>query len=102
MLVNDAAEVADLVGDLGTDAAADERVPDGPLDRLEPTARDVYEAIPARLAVTVDQLCAETGLSVPACMAALGRLGASGLVTRADDGWRLVKTGRGAPRGGDA
>jgi hypothetical protein len=31
-------------------------------------------------------------------MAALGRLGASGLVTRTDDGWRLVKTGRGAPK----
>lgn len=93
VLVNDAAEVADLVGDLGTDAAADERVPDGPLDRLEPTARDVYEAMPARKAVTVDQLCADTGLSVPACMAVLGRLGASGLVVRADGGWRLVKTG---------
>jgi DNA processing protein len=98
VLVNDAAEVADLVGDIGTDAAADERAPDGPLDRLEPTARDVYEAMPARLAVTVDQLCAETGLSVPACMAALGRLGASGLVVREDDGWRLVKAGRGAPK----
>jgi predicted Rossmann fold nucleotide-binding protein DprA/Smf involved in DNA uptake len=68
------------------------------LDRLEPTARDVYEAIPARQAVTVDQLCAETGLSVPACMAALGRLGASGLVARADGGWRLAKIGHGAPK----
>lgn len=99
VLVNDAAEVADLVGDIGTDAAADERAPDGPLDRLEPTARDVYEAIPARLAVTVDQLCADTGLSVSACMAALGRLGASGLVTRSDDGWRLVSRPRRAEGG---
>jgi DNA processing protein len=98
VLVTDAAEVADHVGDFGTDAAADERVPDGPLDRLEPTTRDVYEAIPARQAVTVDQLCAETGLSVPACMAALGRLGASGLVARADGGWRLAKIGHGAPK----
>jgi DNA processing protein len=98
VLVTDAAEVADHVGDIGTDAAVDERVPDGPLDRLEPTTRDVYEAIPARQAVTVDQLCAETGLSVPACMAALGRLGASGLVARADGGWRLAKIGHGAPK----
>lgn len=98
VLVNDAAEVSDVVGDLGADAAAEKSVPDGPLDRLESTARDVYEAMPARLVVTVDQLCAETGLSVPACMAALGRLGASGLVTRADGGWRLARTGRGAPK----
>jgi DNA processing protein len=98
VLVNDATEVADLVGELGTDAAAEPRAPDGPLDRLEPTARDVYEAMPARSVVTLDQLCAETGLSVPACMAALGQLAASGLAVRADGGWRLVKVGRGAPR----
>lgn len=97
VLVNDAAEVADLVGDLGTDAAPDQPTPDRPLDRLEPTARDVYEAMPARLEVTVDQLCAETGMSVPACMAALGRLAAKGLAVRTDRGWKLVKPGRGAP-----
>ena len=102
VLVNDAPEVADLVGDLGSDAAADKRAPDGVLDRLEPTARDVYEAMPARAIVTADQLCAETGLSVPACLAALGRLAAGGLVVRTDGGWRLIRIRRATPTTGDA
>ncbi len=97
VLVNDAAEVADVVGDLGVDAVAERRAPDSALDRLEPTARDVYEAMPARAIVTADQLCAETGLSVPACLAALGRLAAGGLVVRSDGGWRLTRTGRATP-----
>jgi DNA processing protein len=95
VLVNDAAEVSDLVGDLGADAAPDQRVPDGPLDRLDPVARDVYEAMPARATATVDRLCAETGLSIPACLAALGGLAARGLVAKADGGWRLERPGRG-------
>ncbi len=97
MLVNDAGEVADLVGEFGTDAAVDKREPDGVLDRLEPMARDVYEAMPARGIATTDQLCAETGLSLPACLAALGSLAASGLVVRADGGWRLVRIRRATP-----
>lgn len=98
VLVNDAAEVADVVGDLGVDAAEEKRAPDSAFDRLDPTARDVYEAIPARAIVTADQLCAETGLSVPACLAALGRLAAGSLVVRSDGGWRLARTGRATPK----
>ncbi|HSI93070.1 MAG TPA: DNA-processing protein DprA [Jiangellaceae bacterium] len=93
VLVTDAAEVADAVGEFGVDAAPQKRGPDHPLDRLGPVARDVYEAMPARRVVTADQICHETGLSIPACVAALGELATDGFVRRTDGGWRL--TGRG-------
>jgi len=96
-LVTDVAEVIDLIGDLGVDAAEPKRGAARPLDRLGPIARDVYEAMPARAAVTVDRLCADTGLSVPACMAALGELSAGGFVHRVDGGWRLGAAARDAP-----
>lgn len=102
VLVTDAAEVADAVGDLGTDAASEKRGPDRALDRLNLVARDVYEAMPARTVVTVDQICADTGLSVPACLAALAELATTGLVGRAEGGWRLAGRGRGAPTAGGA
>lgn len=89
ILVTDVGEVVDAIGDLGADAAEPKRDPDRPLDRLAPVARDVYEAIPARATVTVDRICADTGLSVPACLAALGELSAGGFVHRVGGGWRL-------------
>lgn len=91
VLVTDAAEIADAVGDLGADAAPVKRGEDRPLDRLGPIARDVYEAIPARAVVTADQLCRETGLRVPECLAALGELSTEGFVRRVNGGWRLIR-----------
>lgn len=90
ILVTDVAEVVDAIGDLGSDAAEPKRGADRPLDGLAPIARDVYEAMPARAVVTVDRICADTGLSVPACLAALGELSSAGLVQRIDGGWRLA------------
>jgi DNA processing protein len=90
VLVTDAAEVADAVGDLGADAAPLKRGEDRPLDRLGPVARDVYESIPARTVVTADQICQETGLSLPTCLAALSDLAADWLVRRAGGGWELT------------
>lgn len=98
VLVTDVAEVVDVIGDLGTDAVEPKRGAERPLDRLAPVARDVYEAMPARAIVTVDRLCADTGLSVPACLAALGELSAGGFVRRVDGGWRLC-AGSGHPPG---
>jgi DNA processing protein len=96
ILVTDVAEVVDAIGELGKDAAEPKRGTDRPLDRLGPVAGDVYEAMPARAIVTVDRLCADTGLSVPACLAALGELSAEGFVRRVSGGWQLV------PGAGDA
>lgn len=91
-LVTSAAEIIDLLGELVVDAAPEPRGPDRPLDHLEPAARDVYEAMPARDAVTVDRICRDTGFSVPACTAALGELASAGLAERdPDGGWRVIR-----------
>jgi DNA processing protein len=55
-LVTDAAEVVDMVGELGSDAAAERPGETRPWDDLAPDSRDVLEAMPARGAATVDDL----------------------------------------------
>jgi DNA processing protein len=91
VLVTDAAEVVEMVGDLGTDAAVEARGGDRPWDRLDPVVRDVLEALPARRTVTVDRLCRETGVTAATCVAALGELALAGLVVTDADGWRLAR-----------
>jgi DNA processing protein len=95
VLVTDAAEVVEMVGDLGTDAAMEAHGADRPWDRLDPVVRDVLEALPARRAVTVDRLCRDTGVTAATCVAALGELALAGLVVTDADGWRLA-SGSGA------
>jgi DNA processing protein len=95
VLATTATEVADVVGDVGADAVAESRAPDRALDALSPVERDVYEAMPGRGPTSVDRICAETGLTVPACMAALTALTAADLVMVTEDGWRLTGRMRG-------
>ncbi|MGH8776874.1 MAG: DNA-processing protein DprA [Jiangellaceae bacterium] len=99
VLVTDASEVVDMLGDLGTDAAAEPQGESRPWDRLDPVAREVLEAMPSRRAVTVDQLCHDTGLPVAACIAALAELSIAGLVLTDTEGWRLARRTTN-PRGG--
>ncbi|HEX6579027.1 MAG TPA: DNA-processing protein DprA [Jiangellaceae bacterium] len=95
-LVTDAAEVVDMVGDLGADAVAERRGAPRPWDDLAPLARDVLEAMPARGPATVDELCRTTGLAAGTCIAALGELTLSGLVVAGAQGWSLAPRRRGA------
>ena len=95
-LVTDAAEIADMVGELGSDAVAERRGPPRLWDDLAPVTRDVLEAMPARGAATVDELCRSTGLAAGPCIAALGELTLAGLVDVAEQGWRLSPRRRGA------
>jgi DNA processing protein len=95
-LVTDAAEVVDMVGDLGADAVAERRGAPRPWDGLAPVTRDVLEAMPARRPATVDELCRTTGLAAGACIAALGELTLSGLVVAGAQGWSLPPRRRGA------
>jgi DNA processing protein len=90
VLVTDAAEVVEMVGDLGADAATVSRPEDRPWDGLDRVARDVLEALPAHRTVTVDRLCRDTGLTAAACVAALGELTLTGLVVAKAEGWRLA------------
>lgn len=95
-LVTDAAEVIDMVGELGADAVVERRGDPRPWDSLAPVPRDVLEALPARGAATVDQLCSATGLAAGPCIAALGELSLAGLVQADAQGWRLAPRRRGA------
>jgi len=92
-LVTDARDVLDIVGELGTDAVEQEGGQPRLWDDLAPVTRDVLEAMPAGTAVSVDQICRETGLIAAACIAALTELALAGLVRSCPDGWRLVRRG---------
>lgn len=89
-LVVDAAEVLDLVGRFGVDAAPRRRAPATVDADLEGDSHAVWSAVPVRETLGLDALSALTGLAPGALLAVLGRLDADGLVRREDDGWRKV------------
>lgn len=86
-LVTDAEEVADLVGDVGTDAAPVRRGEERPEDDLDELCRRVLEAIPPYRSRSVDDLARIAALSAGEVLSSLGQLEASGLVERRLDGW---------------
>jgi DNA processing protein len=93
ILVTDAREVIDIVGDFGSDAAVEASGEVRLWDTLAPITREVLEALPARSAVGVDRVCRDTGLSASVCMAALAELSVAGLVLCGPEGWRLARRG---------
>lgn len=88
-LVTDAAEVAELVGDLGADLAPDRHVAD-PDEQWSPWDRSVHGWVPFRAPVSVDELVRRTDRPALAVMSALGRLEAAGAVRRTGSGWQKV------------
>lgn len=90
LLVTGAAEVVETAGRIGELAP----VPDvvvTPTDGLPPAAAQVYEAFPARKAVSELALSEGSGLPVPAVRAALSLLEIEGLVCCSDTGWRRAR-----------
>jgi len=88
-LVESCADVLELVGGIGTDLAPEVRAPDGPRDRLDPLARRVLDAVPARRPATVDSVARTAGIAPAEAHAALGLLEIEGLVESGAAGWRL-------------
>jgi DNA processing protein len=88
-LVTDAAEVLDLIGEFGADAAEEPRGPGRPWDDLPPVAAKVFEALPARGTAGLGELCARAPAAPRECLAALGLLVTRGLVEPDGAGWRL-------------
>ncbi len=88
VLVTDAAEVLDLMGRVGLDAAEPKRAPATPDGDLDVADRAMWSAVPVRRAAVVEELAAITGHSTAATLAALGRLELVGLVRREGDAWR--------------
>jgi DNA processing protein len=90
VLVTDAEEVAELVGDMG-DLAPDRRGPVLPRDLLEPGARRVLDALPGRGAASADEIARGAGTTKDDAVGRLYELRSLGFVERHGDGWKLTR-----------
>ncbi|MEU0669524.1 DNA-processing protein DprA, partial [Streptomyces lavendulocolor] len=89
-LVTDAAEVAELVGDIG-ELAPPRRGPVLPRDLLDPAGARVLEALPARgTAATAGDIARDAATTVDEALGRLYELHALGFVERLGDGWQLT------------
>ncbi|MFJ4427932.1 DNA-processing protein DprA [Streptomyces bobili] len=99
VLVTDAAEVVELVGDIG-ELAPERRGPVLPRDLLEPDARRVLAALPGRRAAAVDEIAREGGTTKDDAIARLYELRALGYVERHGDDWKLTRQAMASLRAG--
>ncbi|WP_415939438.1 DNA-processing protein DprA [Streptomyces sp. 039-1] len=90
VLVTDAAEVAELVGDMG-ELAPDRRGPVLPRDLLPPGAQRVLAALPARRPAAVDAIARGAATTTDDAVGRLYELRALGFVERHGDGWKLTR-----------
>lgn len=89
ILVTDAAEVAELVGDIGELAPARHgRV--HPRDLLDAVSARVLDALPSRGAVSGREVARAAGTSADEALGRLYELHSLGFVERDGDGWRLT------------
>ncbi|GAA5024966.1 DNA-processing protein DprA [Terrabacter aeriphilus] len=98
VLVTSAAEIVDLVGDIGDDACEPARGPAQPGDELPPVDAAVLEAVPFRAGVTLDALVLATALAPLIVRAALGRLERAGFVAETTGTWRKRPRNRHQPQ----
>ena len=97
-LVTCAEDVISLIAPIGTVMSEPERAKTE-WDTLAPAERIVHEAMPARSAVTIDELLVRTDgpLAVPELLAALATLARRGILAEQPDGrWRRTRRLRGA------
>ncbi|MEU0070453.1 DNA-processing protein DprA [Streptomyces sp. NPDC006332] len=99
VLVTDAAEVVELVGDMG-ELAPDRRGPVLPRDLLDAAARRVLAALPGRGAATADEIARGAQTTSDDAIARLYELRALGYVERHGDGWKLTRQSMISVRGG--
>jgi DNA processing protein len=92
-LVTSAAEVLELISDMGEAMLPLSHGQSRATDALTETQLAVFEAIPARRRVSVGDIALAAGVSVPTCLSALTALEAAGLVEGDERGW-LVAVGR--------
>lgn len=89
VVVTDPDEVVELVGAMG-ELAPERSAPVLPRDLLPPESSAVLEALPARAAVTVDQLAPAAGQTADRVRARLHELRALGFVEAAGERWYLA------------
>ncbi|TXJ78481.1 DNA-protecting protein DprA [Streptomyces lavendulae] len=90
VLVTDAAEVIELVGDMG-DLAPPRTGPVLPRDLLTPAARTVLAALPGAHAASAGEIAAGARTTPDEAIAKLYELRALGYVERHGDGWKLTR-----------
>lgn len=93
-LVTDAAEVIDLVGELGLDAATEPRGPVDVRDELDPVSRLVLEAVPVARATGPARIARVAGVEPGRVLRCLAVLHSAGLVEASPQGWRLSRAAR--------
>jgi DNA processing protein len=86
--VTDAAEVIELAGDLGSDAAPVTAGAAHLLDGVDEVGRRVHDALSTRAPRPVDVVARAAGVTVGEARSALGLLELSGLARRDASGWR--------------
>ncbi|GJF11051.1 putative DNA processing protein DprA [Mycolicibacterium cyprinidarum] len=89
-LVTRAADIVELVGDMGEFAPEVTR-PASVIDDLTDTELAVYEALPRRGTRTVGEIAVAAGLPVTDVLGPLTMLDVRGLITQAEGSWRLAK-----------
>ncbi|WP_030231598.1 DNA-processing protein DprA [Streptomyces sp. NRRL S-455] len=99
VLVTDVADVIELVGDIGQ-LAPERSGPVLPRDLLEPAARQVLAALPARRAARPDEVARNAQTTPDDAIARLYELRALGYVERHDEGWKLTRQAMMSVRGG--
>jgi DNA processing protein len=99
VLVTDAAEVVELVGDIG-ELAPDRRGPVLPRDLLEPGARRVLAALPGRGSAPPSEIARGAQTTQDDAIARLYELRSLGYVERHGDGWKLTRQAMISVRGG--
>ncbi|APY86120.1 DNA-protecting protein DprA [Streptomyces alfalfae] len=103
VLVTDAAEVVELVGDMG-ELAPERRGPVLPRDLLDPGAARVLAAVPARGRATARDLAVGGGTTEDDAVGRLYELQSMGFVERHGDSWQLTRQANPAvfPGGGES
>ena len=96
VLVTSAAEVLELISEMGQAMLPLAHGLNRATDALTETQLAVFEAIPARRRASVGDIALAAGVSVPTCLGALTALESAGLVEGNERGW-LVAVG--GPRG---
>ncbi|MEU6282440.1 DNA-processing protein DprA [Streptomyces sp. NPDC047028] len=89
-LVTDAADVVELVGEMGELAPA-RHGPVLPRDLLEPAAREVLAALPGHRAAPAEEIARGARTTCDEAIARLYELRALGYVERHGDGWKLTR-----------
>ena len=97
VLVTSAAEVLELISDMGQAMLPLAHGQTRATDALTETQLAVFEAIPARRRASVGDIALVAGVSVPTCLGALTALESAGLVEGDERGWLVARAG---PRGG--